>query len=232
MNKKVSLVSLVVLIIILIDQSLKIWVKTNMALGDNIPIMGLSWANIHFLENNGMAFGLSLGGEYGKLALSLFRIIAVGFLFYLIAKLIRENAGTGILISFAMIAAGAMGNIIDSVFYGMIFSESSYHAANVAEMFPADGGYAGFLHGKVVDMLWFPMIDTTLPHWFPFWGGDRFQFFNPVFNIADTSICIGVVLFLIFQKSFFAQEKKENEDPISKQEVATTDEVKQDNIEV
>jgi signal peptidase II len=228
LNKKVVLVSLVVLIILLIDQSLKIWVKTNMALGDNIPILGLSWANIHFLENNGMAFGLAIGGEYGKLALSLFRIIAVGFLFYLIAKLIKEKAGTGILVSFAMIAAGAMGNIIDSAFYGMIFSESSYHAANVAEMFPTDGGYAGFLHGKVVDMLWFPMIDTTWPEWFPFWGGDRFQFFNPVFNIADTSICIGVVLFLIFQKSFFAQEKKETEEPLSQHDVVTT-EIKQDN---
>jgi signal peptidase II len=198
-----------------------------MALGENIPILGLSWANIHFLENNGMAFGLSIGGEYGKLALSLFRIIAVGFLFYLIAKLIREKAGTGILVSFAMIAAGAMGNIIDSAFYGLIFSESSYHASNVAVMFPTDGGYAGFLHGKVVDMLWFPMIDTTWPEWFPFWGGERFQFFNPVFNIADSSICVGVVLFLIFQKSFFAQENIQKDNTVTEKEVVSS-EVKQD----
>jgi signal peptidase II len=209
LNRKAVLIGIIIFAILLIDQSVKIWVKTNMALGDNIAIFGLSWANIHFLENNGMAFGLSIGGEYGKLALSLFRIIAVGFLFYLINRLIKEQAGNGILISFAMIAAGALGNIIDSAFYGLIFSESSYHAGNVAVMFPEEGGYAGFLHGKVVDMLYFPMIDTVLPEWLPIWGGEPFQFFNPVFNIADSSICVGVVLFLIFQKNFFAKEKEE-----------------------
>jgi signal peptidase II len=208
LNRKIVFISILISAVLLIDQSVKFWVKTNMALGDNIPILGLSWANIHFLENNGMAFGLSIGGEYGKLALSLFRIAAVGFLFYLIAKLVKENAGLGILISFGLIAAGALGNIIDSAFYGLIFSESSYHAGNVAVLFPEEGGYAGFLHGKVVDMFWFPMIDTVLPESFPIWGGERFQFFNPVFNVADSSICVGVVLFLLFQKSFFSKDKE------------------------
>jgi signal peptidase II len=208
LKNKTILVSVVILLVLVIDQSSKFWVKTHMALGDNIPIFGLSWANIHFLENNGMAFGLSLGGEYGKLALSLFRIIAVGFLFYLIHRLIKEKAGSGILISFALIAAGATGNIIDSAFYGLLFSESSYHAGNVAVFMPQDGGYASFLHGKVVDMLYFPLIDTILPTWIPFWGGERFQFFNPVFNVADSAICVGVVFFLIFQKGFFKTEEK------------------------
>jgi len=179
-----------------------------MAYGDDFSILGLNWAYIHFVENNGMAFGLSLGGEYGKLALSLFRIIAVGFLFYLIVRLIKENAGIGILISFSLIVAGALGNIIDSIFYGMIFSESPYHGG-LAELFPKDGGYATIFHGKVVDMFYFPLIDTLLPEWFPIWGGERFQFFKPVFNVADSAICVGVVILLLFQRSFFSSKKEQ-----------------------
>lgn len=206
LNRKVTLVGSIILIVLIIDQALKIWVKTNMSYGSDFPILGLSWAYIHFVENPGMAFGLSLGGDYGKLVLSLFRIAAVIFLFYFVGKLIKENAGVGVLVSFSLIIAGALGNIIDSAFYGLIFSESTYHG-EAAEFLPEGGGYAGFLYGKVVDMFYFPMIDTILPEWVPFWGGKPFQFFRPVFNIADSAICVGVTILLVFQRSFFKKEE-------------------------
>lgn len=196
-------------LVLLIDQLVKFWVKMNMSYGEEILIFGFEWARIHFVENNGMAFGLSLGGEYGKLALSLFRIFAVGFLVYYIRLLAQKGAGLGLLISFGLILAGALGNILDSAFYGLIFSES-YHG-QVAELFPADGGYATFLHGKVVDMLYFPMFRGVVPEWVPFWGGEPFLFFKPVFNIADMSISIGVLNILIFQRSFFSGKIGEEE---------------------
>ena len=193
---------LLVLIVLIIDQASKIWVKTHMQYGDQIPIFGFNWAFIHFVENNGMAFGITLGGKAGKLFLSLFRIGAVGFLIYYIRKLIEASANMGVLICFALILAGAIGNILDSAFYGLIFSESSYHGG-LAELFPEGGGYAAMLHGKVVDMLYFPMIDTYLPDWLPVWGGERFQFFKPVFNVADSSISVGIISLLLFQRQFF-----------------------------
>ena len=209
--------------VLVLDQALKIWVKTQMNYGDEIKIMGLDWALIHFVENNGMAFGISLGGEYGKLALSLFRIIAVGFLVYYLRLLVRSGVSAGLLVSFALILAGALGNILDSAFYGLIFSESPYHGG-LAELFPEEGGYATFLHGKVVDMLYFPIIDTYLPEWVPYWGGSHFMFFKPVFNIADLSITLGVINILLFQRSFFsspparenaAEEQEEETVPLS-----------------
>lgn len=182
--------------------------------GDNFEILGLDWALIHFVENNGMAFGLSLGGEYGKLLLSLFRIIAVGALIYYLRVLLKTGSSRGLMISFALILAGAMGNIIDSVLYGVIFSESPYHGGT-AELFPAGGGYASFLHGKVVDMFYFPIINTTLPAWLPFWGGESFMFFKPVFNVADAAISVGVINILIFQRSFFAYTPEAPQQPDS-----------------
>ncbi len=190
--------------------------------GDEIKIFGLDWALIHFVENNGMAFGISLGGVYGKLALSLFRIIAVGFLIYYLRLLIRTDVSKGLLVSFALILAGALGNILDSAFYGLIFSESPYHGG-LAEIFPEGGGYAGFLHGKVVDMLYFPIVDTYLPEWVPYWGGEHFLFFKPVFNIADLSITIGVVNILLFQRSFFSAPPGGGEER-PEQEAETPDE--------
>ena len=184
-----------------------------MEYGDQFSILGFDWAFIHFVENNGMAFGFSLGGKIGKLALSLFRIGAVAFLIYYIRRLIKEGANMGLLICFGLILAGAIGNILDSVFYGVIFSESPMHGG-LATIFPEGGGYASFLHGKVVDMLYFPMVDTILPDWLPFWGGERFQFFKPVFNIADSAISVGIVSLLLFQRQFF-KSIEENKKPSS-----------------
>lgn len=193
-------------LVLIIDQVLKVWIKTHLTYGEEFGILGLSWARIHFVENEGMAFGLSFGGSSGKLALSLFRIFAVLFLIYIIRSLIRAHEAKGLLACFALITAGAIGNIIDSAVYGLIFSESSYHGG-VAELFPAEGGYSGLLHGRVVDMLYFPIIDTTLPQWLPLWGGERFQFFKPVFNIADASISTGVISLLVFYRSFLRTGK-------------------------
>ena len=188
-----------------------------MQYGQEILIFGLDWARIHFVENNGMAFGWQLGGNYGKLILSLFRIVAVGFLIYYIRYLIKEKANIGLLFSFSLILAGAIGNIIDSAFYGLIFSDS-FHG-NIATLFPEEGGYSGFLYGRVVDMLYFPMFEGNFPAWFPLWGGRDFQFFKPVFNIADASISVGVINILLFQRSFFSQPEQEVGAEVEEQEV-------------
>ena len=208
MKNSIKVIGLI-LVVLLIDQSLKIWVKTHIPYGEAIHLFGWEKAQLHFVENNGMAFGISLGKDYGKLALSLFRIIAVGFLMYYIRLLLNAKAKLGLLISFGLILAGALGNIIDSAFYGLIFSES-YHG-NLAELFPAEGGYSSFLYGKVVDMLYFPMVSGHFPDWLPKWGGDEFVFFRPVFNIADMSITIGVLNILLFQRSFFNAAEEETE---------------------
>lgn len=207
MNKKVAIFGVLILVLVL-DQALKIWVKTNILYGDGFDMLGLNWAKIHFVENEGMAFGLSFGGEIGKYVLSIFRILMVGILFYILRSLYINKESLGLLISFTMIIAGALGNILDSMFYGLIFSESYFHGG-LATMFPEEGGYGKFLTGKVVDMLYFPMVDTILPDWFPIWGGQRFEFFRPVFNIADSSIFSGVVSILLFHRYFFKAEEKQ-----------------------
>jgi len=195
-----------VFIILLADQLLKFWIKLNMTLGQEFHIIG-DWFIIHFTENNGMAFGMEFGGEAGKLALTLFRIAAVCGIGYGIVYLIKHKYHRGLILNVAMIFAGAMGNIIDSTFYGMIFSESSYFAP--AKLFPPEGGYSSLFHGKVVDMFYFPIIQGVFPSWVPLWGGEDFIFFRPVFNIADAAISVGVILILIFQKRYFKEEKIE-----------------------
>lgn len=199
---------LIIFLVLIADQVLKIWIKTHMTLGQEINVAG-NWFILHFTENEGMAFGLTFGGTTGKLILSIFRIIAVIFIGYYIYRLRKRSPHPGLIISFSLIMAGALGNIIDSAFYGIIFSQSSYHT--VAAMFPPEGGYNSFLHGKVVDMLYFPVIETVMPEWVPFWGGEQFIFFRPVFNIADSSITTGVFLLLIFQKKFFAKNETAQE---------------------
>ncbi|MDC0230705.1 lipoprotein signal peptidase [Aureispira] len=192
-----------IFLILLFDQVLKIWVKLNMPLGDSFKILGLNWFQIHFTENPGMAFGIEFGGNYGKLALSLFRIIVVIFIAYFLQKLIKKDASFLLLACISLIFAGAIGNIIDSIFYGVIFSDSgSFHAPELATFMPPEGGYAPVLHGKVVDMLYFPMIEGFWPKWMPFVGGKFFMFFQPIFNIADSSISIGVTMAIIFYKRF------------------------------
>lgn len=199
------LVWLVLILVLAADQASKIWVKTHMEYGDNFPLFGWSWVSIHFVENNGMAFGWSMGGDYGKLLLSVFRLIAVGLLIVFIRKLIQENASVGVLVGFSLILAGALGNILDSAFYGMIFSESPYYGGH-AVLFPKEGGYAGFLHGKVVDMIYFSKMeawDNVPVHGMMRWA---LNLFKAVFNIADMAITFGVVNILIFQRHFFKKQ--------------------------
>lgn len=203
--RRSSIVILIILVVVILDQWLKYHIKTNYTIGSGYDLFGLSWAKIHFIENEGMAFGLTFGGETGKLILSLFRLIMVSFLCYMISQLIKSKESIGLLICFALIIAGALGNIIDSAFYGVIFSESDI--GQTAVLFPEGGGYSKFLHGRVVDMLYFPLVDSFFPEWFPFWGGERFQFFRPVFNIADASISTGVISILVFHRKFFQREE-------------------------
>lgn len=193
-------ITIFIILILLIDQIVKIWIKTHMTIGESIPVLG-QWFQIYFIENNGMAFGMQFGGTTGKLLLSLFRIALAGFIIYYIGKLIKSKAPTGVLIGISLVLIGAIGNILDCLFYGLIFNESTF--TQVATLFPAAGGYAPFLFGKVVDMLYFPIINTTLPNWLPIWGGEEFVFFRPIFNMADSCITIGVIYMLLFQRKFF-----------------------------
>ncbi len=195
---------IIIFLILIIDQVVKIWIKTHMMIGEEIPVFG-NWFIIHFIENNGMAFGKQLPGEGGKLFLSVFRIIAIFGIGYYLYNLTKKKAPKGLIISISLVLAGAIGNIIDSVFYGQIFTESY---GRVAEIFPAGGGYAPFLHGKVVDMLYFPLLEGHFPEWLPLWGGEDFIFFRPVFNIADSAITVGIFIIILFRNSFFPKEEK------------------------
>jgi signal peptidase II len=207
---KLNLALLIVFVVLLADQVLKFWIKTHMMLGQEYPVLG-QWFIIHFVENNGMAFGFELAGEYGKMILSLFRILAVIAIGWYLFSLVKQNTPRGFVISLSLIFAGAIGNIIDSAFYGMIFDHSY---GQVASFLPEGGGYGTFLHGKVVDMFYFPVIKGHYPDWVPFLGGDDFLFFRPVFNIADSSITIGIFSILLFYKNFF------NDHPLKKEETA------------
>ena len=190
---------LFILLILLCDQILKIWVKTHMEIGQEIHLFG-NWGMLHFIENNGMAFGMEMGGKPGKLILSVFRVVAIFGIGWFLSSLVSKKANLGLILAVSAILAGAIGNIIDSAFYGMIFSESlGQHAI----LFPHGGGYSSFLHGRVVDMFYFPIINTHWPLWSPFKPGESLVFFRPVFNIADSSITCGVISIVLFQKKMF-----------------------------
>ncbi len=205
--KKKTIISLAIIIGILIaDQVLKIWVKTNMMMGEEIHFIK-DRIMLHFTENRGMAFGMELGGDWGKLALSIFRILAIGGLTYYLIRLIKKNENTTYIVCISLVIAGATGNLIDSAFYGLIFTDSY---GQVATMFPPQGGYASFLHGHVVDMFYCPIITTHYPDWFPVKGGDSLVFFRPVFNIADSAITISVFLMIIFYKRIFPEVKNDD----------------------
>ncbi len=203
---KLKKVVLIIALIIIADQALKIWIKTSFPFGHVKDVMGIDWFKLYFIENKGMAWGWEFGGSWGKMALTLFRLAAVIFGTWYLGKIVNKGYSRGFIVCAALIYAGALGNLIDSMFYGMIFEESSY--SHVAKIFPAHG-YAGFLHGRVVDMLYFPVIKSSFPMWMPVIGGDDFEFFSPIFNIADASISTGVITLLIFQKRFFKKHNNE-----------------------
>ena len=186
------------LLLLVVDQLLKFWIKTNMFLGQEFKIF--DWFIIHFTENNGMAFGLEFGGDTGKIILSLFRIIVIVWGFSYITTLTKSKLPNGLLIALGLVFGGAIGNIIDGVFYGVLFNDS-YN--QIAEFLPAVGGYSTFLMGKVVDMFYFPIINTHFPNWLPFFGGEHFIFFRPVFNIADAGISVGMFVLILFYRKHF-----------------------------
>lgn len=206
-----------------VDQAMKIYIKTHYHLGEWHPVFG-EWFKLYFIENEGMAYGWKFGGEWGKMALTLFRLGAVIYGVFLIRNLIKSSYSRGLIICACLIFAGALGNLIDSMFYGLIFESSSYDAMNVAKIFPAKG-YASFLHGNVVDMLYFPIIrDATFPAWIPVWGGESFEFFRPIFNLADASISTGIITLFIFQKRFMKKKNEEtaiSESPVEVKEFIT-----------
>ena len=217
--RRMRMPAAIVLLILLADQVLKIWIKTHMQIGESISIFG-DWFKIYFVENEGMAFGMAFGGEVGKIILTLFRIVASVGITWAILYLTQNKARKLTIISVSLILAGALGNIIDSCFYGLIFNESYYQ---VAEFMPESGGYAPFFQGRVVDMFYFPIIDTILPDWLPIVGGKHFSFFDAIFNIADCAITIGVVILLIDQLVFEKKNKTtDNNNPSTQQQTQTS----------
>ncbi len=227
-QKKRLFISIAIIVgILVVDQIIKILVKTNMQIGESISVIG-NWFQLLFIENDGMAFGMSFGGNTGKILLSVFRLVASVGIAWGIVYLVKKNARKFLIVSLSMIFAGAVGNIIDSCFYGLIFSDSTYH---VAQMFPTEGGYAPFLFGKVVDMFYFPIISTTLPEWFPIWGGEHFTFFNAIFNFADAAITIGIFMLIIDQLFLSKNDKKDTETPAAEKQQKAKNSFEEENVD-
>ena len=198
---------ILVFLVLLIDQISKIYIKTHFYLGESINVLGLDWFRIHFIENEGMAWGAVIPGEYGKLFLTLFRIVAVFGIGWWLWDSVRKKASNYLTVAIALILAGAVGNIIDSVFYGVIFNDS---IGQVATLFSSEP-YGTLFHGEVVDMLYFPLWHGNLPEWLPIWGGKSFSFFNAIFNIADVAISTGVGILIVFNKKAFGNKEKQTE---------------------
>ncbi len=218
--KKGYIVALLIFVVLLIDQASKFYVKTHFEYNEDVLMGGLDWARLHFVENEGMAFGITFDWEYGKLLLSLFRVLMVAGLIWYLRVLLAAEVAFGFTLSIGLITAGALGNIIDSAFYALIFSASGYHGG-VAELTAFGQGYGmtqelpfnGFMHGRVVDMLYFPMTWVNIPDWVPVLGGGQYLFFSPIFNVADASITIGVLCIVLFQRRFFRDGFVQNETP-------------------
>lgn len=207
---------LLILLILVADQGVKIWIKTHYETGEVVRVFGWNWFRIHFIENPGMAWGWKFGNETGKVVLTLFRLTAVIIGTFYLGKFIKEKYTKGFLICAGLIYAGALGNLIDSMFYGMIFDKGLHfsqvlndHMGYIGVAKFSSQGYSSFLHGSVVDMLYFPIIDARFPEWLPIIGGDQFEFFSPIFNIADASISVGVIAMILFQKKFIKTEEAE-----------------------
>jgi signal peptidase II len=196
---KFRFVLIVVFLILLADQALKYYIKTHFFISESVNMFGgtADWAQLNFIENRGMAFGIELGGDWGKLALTLFRLVACIWGFFFVNNLIKQKYHAGLIFCASLILAGAIGNLIDSVFYGMIFSEAMHKPSHLV---PWGQGYGKLLHGRVVDMLYFPVFKGTWPSWMPFWAGEPCEFFRPIFNIADAAISTGVISIIVFQK--------------------------------
>lgn len=207
---KIKHVVLIIASIIIVDQVLKIWIKTSYPTGEVDKVFGMDWFRLHFIENPGMAWGWKFGNETGKMILTLFRLGAVIFGTWYLAKIVKQEYRRGFIVCAALIYAGALGNLIDSMFYGMIFDKGLKYDPAINDYLQYSGiaefssnGYSSFLHGSVVDMLYFPLFKGNFPSWFPVVGGDEFEFFSAIFNVADASISTGVITLLIFQKRFF-----------------------------
>ena len=203
MSKR-SIAFLTIFLSLILDQATKFWVKLTMTSGEEFAYIG-QWARIHFVENEGMAFGMSFGVGMGKFLLTLFRVIAVAFISYYLSQQIHsKKSSKGFVFALSLILAGAIGNIIDSIFFGQIFSHSE---GQIALLFPINGGYAGWFHGRVVDMFYFPLFRGSWPKWVPGLGGSSFEFFRYIFNVSDACITVGVFIILLFQKKFLKEEK-------------------------
>lgn len=207
-KKRIWLCAAILAAILIMDQVVKIMVKTHMHIGEDIPLIG-EWCRLHFIENEGFAFGTSFGGTVGKYFLTMFRIVASVAIGWIIVNQIKKNGRTSLILCLTLILAGAVGNIIDCCLYGLIFSESYY---DIAVLFPPEGGYAPFLQGKVVDMFYFPLFEFDWPQWMPFVGGNHFEFFSAIFNVADSAITIGVIWLLIDQIFLVPSKKKAEEE--------------------